>query len=89
MWSERVLWSSMDNLPIVEDVVEKNKFVYDIEFEAGNFVGELARRNICKYENTVKMLRYYNHSFMSLISTTSSKGFDAHLAIYHSAKQTI
>ena len=37
---------SMDNLPVVED---------------GDFVGELARRSIGKYENTVKLLRYNNH----------------------------
>ena len=34
---------SMDNLPIVEDVVEKNIFIYDIDIEDGDFVGELAR----------------------------------------------
>ena len=80
--------ASMNNLPIVEDVVEKNKFIYDLEFEAGDFVGELARRSIGKYENTVRTLRYHNHSFMSLFSKTSSKSFDAYLAINFSAKQT-
>ena len=30
---------SMDNLPIVEQVVEKNIFIYDIDIEDGNFVG--------------------------------------------------
>ena len=48
---------SMDNLPIVEDVVEKNIFIYDIDIEDGDFVGELARRSIGKYENAVKLLR--------------------------------
>ena len=52
---------SMDNLPVVEDVVEKNIFIYDINIEDGDFVGELARRSIGKYENTVKLLRYNNH----------------------------
>ena len=51
----------MDNLPVVEDVVEKNIFIYDINIEDGDFVGELARRSIGKYENTVKLLRYNNH----------------------------
>ena len=50
---------SMDNLPVVEDVVEKNISIYDINIEDG--VGELARRSIGKYENTVKLLRYNNH----------------------------
>ena len=52
---------SMDNLPIIEDVVDKNIFIYDIDIEDGDFVGELARRSIGKYENTVKLLRYNNH----------------------------
>ena len=52
---------SVGNLPIAEDVVEKNIFTYDIDIEYGNFVRELARRSIGKYENTVKLLRYNNH----------------------------
>ena len=51
----------MDNLPVVEDVVEKNIFIYDINIEDEDFVGELARRSIGKNENTVKLLRYNNH----------------------------
>ena len=51
----------MDNLPVVEDVVEKNIFIDDIDIEDGDFVGELVRRIIGKYENTGKLLRYNNH----------------------------
>ena len=51
----------MNNLPLVEDVVEKNISIYDIGIEDGDFVGELARRSIGKYENTVKILQYNNH----------------------------
>ena len=51
----------MDNLPVVEDVVEKNIFIYDIDIKDGDFVGELARRSIGKYGNTVKLLRYNNN----------------------------
>ena len=51
----------MDNLPIVEYVQEKNIFIYDNEIVGGDFVGQLARRKIGKYENTVKPLRYNNH----------------------------
>ena len=43
----------MDNLPIVEDVVKKNIFIYDIDIEEGDFLGELVRRNIDKHEITV------------------------------------
>ena len=52
---------SMDNLPIVEDVVGKSIFIYAIDFDDGDFVGELARRSIGKYETTVKLLGYNNH----------------------------
>ena len=31
---------SMDDLPVVEEVVEKNIFFYDIDIEDGDFVGE-------------------------------------------------
>ena len=44
----------MENLPFVEDVVDKKTpFIYDIDIEDGDFVGELARRSIGKYEITV------------------------------------
>ena len=32
----------MDKLPIVEDVVGKNIFIYDIDIEDGDFVGEVS-----------------------------------------------
>ena len=43
----------MDNLTKVEDVVKLNIFIYDIDIEKGDFVGELVRRNIGKHENTI------------------------------------
>ena len=48
---------STDYLPIVEDIVEKNIFIYDIHTEDGDFAGKLARRSIGHYENTEKLLR--------------------------------
>ena len=57
----RRVW--IDNLPIVEDVVEKNIFLYDIGIEDGDIIGELSRRSIGGYENTVEFLRYNNHTF--------------------------
>ena len=51
-----VIRVSMDKLPKVEDVVEKNIFIYDIDIENGDFVAELDRRNNGKYEKTVKFL---------------------------------
>ena len=35
-------------------------FLYDIDFEDREGVGELCRRNIQKYENSLKLLRYNN-----------------------------
>ena len=43
----------MDNLPIVEDVVKKNIYIYDIDIEEGDFVGKLVWRNIGKHEIAV------------------------------------
>ena len=38
-----------------------NIFLYDIDFVDGEVIGELCRRIIQKYENSVKLLRYNNH----------------------------
>ena len=49
----------MDNLPI-----ETHLYLFDIEdTDKGDedFLSELARRSIGKYENTVKLLQYNNH----------------------------
>ena len=49
----------MDNLPI-----ETHLYLFDIEDTDKvdeNFLSELARRSIGKYENTVKLLQYNNH----------------------------
>ena len=35
--------------------------LYDIDIVDGNVIGELARRSLQKYENTVRLLRYNNH----------------------------
>ena len=44
-------------LLVVKVVVRKNIFIYDIDFEDGNFVGEIARRSI---GNTRKKYSIYN-----------------------------
>ena len=53
----------MDNLSKVEDVTEKNIFIYIIDIEDGNFVGKLARRSTGNYEKTVKLPRDNNHTY--------------------------
>ena len=51
----------MNDFPIVEDLLTLNILLYDIDFVDGNIIGELARRSVQKYENTVRLLRYNNH----------------------------
>ena len=51
----------MNDIPNVEDLLTLNILLYDIDIVDGNIVGELARRNVQKYENTVRLLRYNNH----------------------------
>ena len=50
----------MNDIPIVEDLLTIN-ILYDIDILDGNIIGELVRRSVQKYENTVRMLRYNNH----------------------------
>ena len=51
----------MDHLVFVENAIKHNIFIYDIDIEDGDFVGELARRSIEMYENNINLLRYNNH----------------------------
>ena len=41
--------------------MQLNIFLYDIDFVDGELIGELCRRSIQKYENSVKLLHYNNH----------------------------
>ena len=52
---------SIDDLPVVEGRVERNIFMYNFDIQEGEYVGELARRSIRKFEKTVKLLRFNNH----------------------------
>ena len=51
----------MNDIPIVEDLLTLNILLYDIDIVDGNIIGELARRGVQKYDNTVQLLRYSNH----------------------------
>ena len=37
---------AIDGLPLVEEIVERNIFIYDFDIQDGEYVGELARRSI-------------------------------------------
>ena len=51
----------MNDVPTVEDLLALNILLYDIDNVDGNIVGEIARRSLQNYENTVRLLRYNNH----------------------------
>ena len=51
----------MIGIPIVEDLLTLNVLLNDIVVADGKIIGELARRSVQKYENTVPLLRYNNH----------------------------
>ena len=52
---------SIDHLVFVENAIKHNIFIYDIDIEEGEFVGELARRSVEMYEKNINLLRYNNH----------------------------
>ena len=51
----------MNDIPFVEDLLTLNIVLYDVNIAGGKIIGELARRSVQKYENTVRLLRYNNH----------------------------
>ena len=51
----------MTDFPKVEEMLHLNIFLYDNDFVDGELIGELYRRSIQIYENSVKLLRYNNH----------------------------
>ena len=51
----------MNDMPFVENLLTLNILLYDIDIVDGKIIGELARRSVQKYENTVRLLRYNNH----------------------------
>ena len=51
----------MTDIPKVEEMLQFNIFLYDIDFVDVDLIGELARRSIQKFEESVKTLRYNNH----------------------------
>ena len=51
----------MNDFPIVEDLLILNILLNDIDFVDENIIGELARRSVQKYGNTVRLLRYNNY----------------------------
>ena len=51
----------MNESPVVEDLPTLNFQLYVKNFVDRNIIGELASRNVQKYENAVRLLRYNDH----------------------------
>ena len=52
---------SIDHLVFVGNAIKHNIFIYDIDIEEGEFVGELARRSVEMYEKNINLLQFNNH----------------------------
>ena len=52
---------SVEDLPAVEGIVQRNIFMYDFDIQEGEYVGELARRSIGRFDKTLKLLRFNTH----------------------------
>ena len=51
---------SIDDFSFVEEIVERDIFIYGFDIEEGEYVGKLARRSIGKFEKTMKLSRFNN-----------------------------
>ena len=51
----------VEDLPVVEEIVQKTFFIYDFDIQEGEYVGELTRRSIGRFDKTVKLQRFTNH----------------------------
>ena len=52
---------SVEDLPVVEEIRQRNNFIYDFDIQEEEYEGELARRSIGRFDKTVKLLRFNNH----------------------------
>ena len=52
---------SFDQIPIIEELIKQNIFIYDFDIEDGEIIGELVRRSVERYDENIKVLRYNNH----------------------------
>ena len=52
---------SFDQIPIIEEQIKQNLFIYDFDIEDGEIIGEIVRRSIERYDENIKLLRYNNH----------------------------
>ena len=62
---------SVEDLPVVEEIVQRNIFIYDFDIQEGAYLGELARQSIGRFDKTDKLLRFNNH----IIHTNDNDSF--------------
>ena len=51
----------MNDVLVLEDLLTLTMLLYGIHRADANIIGELTRRSVQNYENTVQLLRYNNH----------------------------
>ena len=51
----------MNDVLVLEDLLTLTMLLYGIHRADANIIGELTRRSVRNYENTVQLLRYNNH----------------------------
>ena len=59
---ENLTGVSFDQIPIIEEQIKQNIFIYDIDIEDGEIIGGLVRRSVERYDENIKLLRYNNHT---------------------------
>ena len=59
--SSRSYLEATVTLPAVEEIVQRNIFIYDFVIQEGEYLGELARQILGTFDKTVKLLRFNNH----------------------------
>ena len=57
---EHFAGASFDQVPIIEELIKQNTFIYDLNIEDGEIIGELVRRSVERYDENIKLLRYNN-----------------------------
>ena len=52
---------SVEDLPVVEEIVQRSIFMYDFDIQEKEYIGELEQRRIRRFDKTVKLLRLNIH----------------------------
>ena len=52
---------SVEDLPVVEENVQRKILIYDFDIQEADYVEDLAQWSIGRFDKTVKLLRFYNH----------------------------